>query len=90
MQGRDAQLLLFGVDVGANEESDEVKERDPGLLGEELLREGEAEGRRYPAHLHDWHEAGPPRGVDLVDVPGPGDNGHGNEVDAVLDGRNLR
>ena len=82
-------LLGHGVDVGADDECDDVEERNPGLLWEELLREGEGDWGGDPGHLHDWHEACSPGRVDLVICAGTGDDGHRNQVDTVLDWRNL-
>jgi hypothetical protein len=44
------QPLLLGVrvDVGSNHEADEVEERDPGLMREECLCEGEGDWRGDP------------------------------------------
>lgn len=88
-EGGEALLLGDGVDVGANDEADEVEEGNPELVGEELLGEGEADGRGDPADLHDLPEADADGGTDLVDSAGAGDEGHGDEVDCVLDGGDL-
>lgn len=88
-QGGEALFLGDGVDVGADDEGHEVEEGHPGLLGQELLGEGQADGRRDPAHAHHFPEAGPDGGLDLVEVLGTGDERHGDQVDAVLDGRDL-
>lgn len=79
----------MGVDVGSNEESNNVEEGHPGVLGEELLGEGQAQGRSDPADLHDGHEASLNGSANLVDVTRTGDNSHGGQVDAVLDGGDL-
>lgn len=79
----------MGVDVGSNDESNNIEEGYPGVLGEELLSEGQAQGRGNPADLHDRHEASPNGSANLVDGPRTGDNSHGGQVDAVLDGGNL-
>lgn len=79
-------LLGMGVDVGSDEEADDVEERHPGVLGQELLGKGQGQRGGDPADLHDGHEAGLDGGADLVDGAGAGDDGHGGEVDAVLDG----
>lgn len=77
------------IDVRPNHEPDEVEERDPQLVGQEGLREGERERRRDPADFHHGHEAGADGGADLVEGAGAGDDGHGGEVDDVLDGGDL-
>lgn len=82
-------LLGMGVDVGTDDEADEVEEDHPGVLGEELLREGEGDRRSDPADLHDRHEAGADGGAHLVEGLGTGNDGHGNQVDGVLDRGDL-
>ena len=82
-------LLRLGIDPGADDKGEDVEERHPGLLGQELLRKGQRQGRDDPADLHDGHEASSDGRSDLVEGPGPGDDGHGGEVDGVLDGCNL-
>ena len=79
----------MGVDVGSNEESNNVEEGHPGVLREELLSEGQAQGRGDPADLHNGHEASLNGSANLVDGARTGDNGHGGEVDAVLNGGDL-
>lgn len=85
------ESLLLGVriDVGTNDESDDVEEGHPCLLGQELLRECERDGRCGPRDLHDRHEAGPNGGAHLVEGTGAGNDGHASQVDGVLDGRDL-
>jgi len=78
------------VDVGADDEADDVEEGHPSRLGQELLGKGQGDGRDDPADLHDRPEAGLDGRLDLVESTGAGNQGHGHEVDAVLDGRNLR
>lgn len=75
-QSLETLLLGLGVDVGADEETDDVEEGNPGLLGQELLREGERDGGGHPGYLHDGHEAGLPGRVDRVDVARAVDDGH--------------
>jgi hypothetical protein len=89
-QGGKALLLGVGVDVGANDKADNVEEGHPRRLGQELLGKGERDGRDDPADLHDGPEAGLDRGTHLVKGAGTGDDGHGDEVYRVLDGRHLR
>lgn len=88
-EGGEALLLGDGVDVRADDEGDEVEEGHPELVGEELLRKGQADGRGDPGHAHDLPEADADCCPDLVIGAGAGDEGHGNEVDAVLDGSDL-
>lgn len=82
-----SQALLLGVrvDVGADDKGDDVEERHPRLLGQELLRERQGQRRGDPADLHDRHEAGPDGRAHLVEGPRAGDDGHGDEIDGVLD-----
>lgn len=87
---RSQSLLLGGrVDVGSDQESDEVEERHPCLLGQELLSERERDGRGDPGDFHDGQEAGAHGGAYLVEGAGAGDDGHGGQVDGVLDWRDL-
>ena len=79
----------MGVDIGSNEESNNVEEGHPGVLREELLSEGQTQGRGDPADLHDGHEASLDGSANLVDGARTGDNSHGGQVDAVLDGGDL-
>lgn len=78
------------IDIRADDKSDDVEKRHPGVLGQELLREREGEWGGDPADFHDGHEAGTDGGADLVEGTGAGDEGHGDEVDCILDGRDLR
>ena len=78
------------IDVGADDETDNVEEGHPGGLGQELLGECQRDGRDDPADLHDRPETGPDGRLDLVEGASARDEGHGDEVDAVLDGRDLR
>lgn len=89
-QGREALLLGQGVDVGANDEGDQVEEGDPELVREELLGKGQADGGREPRDAHDSPEADLDGCADLVERSGAGNQGHGHQVDAVLDGCNLQ
>lgn len=79
----------MGVDVGADEETDNVEERHPGVLREELLRESERNGGGDPADLHDGKETSLDGGADLVEGPCASDERHRGQVDRVLDGRHL-
>lgn len=88
-EGGEALLLGHGVDVGADDEGDDVEEGHPGGLGQELLGEGEAERRGDPRHLHHLHEADAHRRPHLVEGPGARDQRHGYEVHDVLDGGDL-
>jgi hypothetical protein len=88
-QGCKPLLLGVRVDVCTDDERDNVEERYPRLLREELLRKREADGGRDPADLHDRPEAGLDRCSNLVEGARAGDDGHSNEVNAVLDRRDL-
>lgn len=57
----------MGVDIGSNEETDDVEEGNPGVLGEELLGKGQSQWGGDPADLHDGQEAGTDGGADLVE-----------------------
>lgn len=76
LESGDPLLLGDGIDVGADDKGDEVEERHPCLLREELLGESEGDGRGCPGDLHDGHEAGADGGADLVGGAGAGDDGH--------------
>lgn len=86
----EALLLGDGVDVGTDDEGDEVEEGNPELVGEELLGKGQADGGGDPGDAHHLPEADLDGSANLVVSAGAGDEGHGDEVDAVLDGGNLR
>jgi hypothetical protein len=88
-QSREALLLGYGVDVGSDGEGDDVEERDPGVFGKELLGEGKSERGDDPADLHHRHESGLPGRVDLVECPRASDDGHREQVHAVLNRSNL-
>ena len=60
------------------------------MFGQELLGKGQCAGRDDPAHFHDRHETGSDGRSDLVEGPGAGNDGHGGEVDCVLDGGDLQ
>lgn len=64
------------IDVCPNHERHDVEERDPGMLGQELLGKRQCQWRGDPADLHDWHETGLDGGSDLVECPGTGDDCH--------------
>ena len=88
-QGCQPLLLRVGVDVRADDKGDDVEERHPHLLGQELLSKGQGDRGRDPRDLHDGHEAGADRRPDLVEGLCAGDDGHRDEVDGVLDWRDL-
>ena len=69
------------IDVGPNTERHNIEEGHPRLLRQELLGEGQSDGRGDPGHFHDGHEAGADGGADLMPGAGAGDDGHGGEVD---------
>ena len=58
-------------------------------MGQESLRESEGQGRCDPGDFHDGHEACAHGGADLVEGAGAGDDGHGGQVDDVLDWGDL-
>ena len=59
------------------------------MLRQEFLRERQSKRRGDPADFHNGHETRADRGADLVEGACAGDDGHGNEVDGVLDGGDL-
>lgn len=83
-------LLRLRVDPGANDKGNDIEEWHPSVLRQELLGKGQCQGRDDPTDFHDWHEAGSDRRSDLVEGPSAGNDGHGSEVDCVLDGCDLR
>lgn len=88
-QSSETLLLGVSIDVGTNDKADDVEERHPGLLGQELLGKGQCQRRGAPADLHDRQQAGANSGADLMNGAGSGDQGHCREVDGVLNGRDL-
>lgn len=88
-EGCEALLLGNGVDVGTNDEGDDVEEGDPELVGKELLRKGKADGRGDPRNAHHLPEANLDGSANLVVGTGTGDEGHGDQVNAVLDRSDL-
>lgn len=79
----------MGVDIGADEEPDDVEERHPGVLRQELLRKGQRKRRSHPADLHDGHETSADCRADLVEGACASDDSHRRQIDGVLDGRDL-
>jgi hypothetical protein len=88
-QSCEALLLRYRVDVRSDGEGHDVKERDPGVLGEELLGKGQSERGNDPANLHDRHEAGLPCRMDLVECSRARDDSHRHQIHTVLDRSNL-
>ena len=74
------------VDICPNDKSDNVEERYPDVLWEELLRECQGDWGDDPADLHHRHEASLDGRAYLVESARAGNDGHGNEVNCVLDG----
>jgi hypothetical protein len=88
-QSSEPLLLGVCVDVGTDDETDDVEEGHPSALWEELLGKGQRDGRDDPADLHDRPEASLDSRADLVECTGTRDERHRNEVYAVLDGGDL-
>lgn len=88
-QSFETLLLGVGVDVGSDEETNDVEEGHPGVLREELLGKGQSQRGGDPADLHDGHEAGADGGADLVEGARTSNDRHGAQVDGVLDGGDL-
>lgn len=82
-------LLGVGIDVGADDKGNDVEERHPGLLRQELLGESQGDGGGGPGDLHDGHETGADGGADLVEGAGACNDGHAGQVDCVLNGGDL-
>ena len=82
-------LLRLAVDPRPNHKANDIEKRHPRVLGQELLRERQRQRGRDPGHFHDGQEARADGGVDLVQGARAGDDGHGGEVDAVLDWGDL-
>ena len=89
-EGLKALLLGVRVDVGSDNEPDNVEEGHPGVLGKELLGKGQRDGRGDPADLHDGHETGPHGCADLVEGARARDHRHTAQVHGILNGRDLR
>ena len=66
----------MGVDIGSNEETNDVEEWHPSVLGEELLRERKCERGSDPADFHDGHETSANCGANLMEGARASDNGH--------------
>lgn len=79
-QSCETLLLGNGIDISTDNERNEVEERNPGALGKELLRKGQADGRGDPAHTHNLPEADLDSGPYLVECPRAGNKRHGDEV----------
>jgi len=77
------------IDVRPNDKSDQIKKRHPNLMRQEGLRERQRNRRGHPRDFHDRHEARAHGGADLVEGARARDQGHGGEVDEVLDGGDL-
>lgn len=88
-QGGQPLLLGHGVDVGADDERDQVEEGYPCVLGQELLRKGQAHGRRDPADTHDLPEPDADGSPHLMVRPGASYDSHGAQVNGVLNGGDL-
>jgi hypothetical protein len=78
------------IDVCTDDESDDVEEWHPGALGQELLSKRQGDWGYDPADLHDWPEARLDCRLHLVEGAGARDEGHGGEVNAILNRCDLR
>lgn len=81
--------LSHSVDIRSDDEGDDVEEGYPELIWEEFLRKGQADWRRDPRHAHDSPKADLDGRSHLVVCASTGNEGHGDQVDAVLNRRNL-
>lgn len=77
------------VDVRPDHKCHKVEERHPGLFGQELLGECERDWGSDPRHLHHRHEACANGSADLVKGACARNDGHGSQVDSILDGGDL-
>ena len=82
-------LLGLAIDPRPNHERNEIEERHPGVLGQELLRKGQSNRASDPGDFHHGHEARLDRGTDLVESTCASDEGHRGEVDHILNGCDL-
>lgn len=78
------------LQLTADDKGDKVEEWDPSLLGKELLGKRQTDWRSDPADLHDRPEASLDGGADLVESARTSNNCHEDEVNAVLNRRDLR
>lgn len=88
-QRRQALLLGNRVDVGADDERNNVEEGHPCVLGKELLGKSQADRRCNPADAHNFPETNLDSRPHVVEALGASNNGHGDEVDGILDRSNL-
>lgn len=79
----------MGIDVGADNEADNVKEWHPCLFWEELLRECERKRRDDPADFHHAEETSLDRSLDLVESARTSNEGHRRQINDVLNWRDL-
>lgn len=89
-QGLQPLPLRVGVDIGTDHETNNVEEGHPGLLRQELLGNGQRNGRSDPADLHDRHETGTDSCAHLMEGASASNDGHCNKVNGILDGCHLR
>jgi hypothetical protein len=85
-QSSEPLLLGVCVDVCADDETDNVEKGHPCSLGEELLSKSQRDGGHNPADLHDRPETSLDGCADLVECTGACNKGHGDKVNAVLNG----
>lgn len=78
------------VDVGANDEGNQVEKWHPCLGRKECLRKGQGDWGGEPADTHDGPEASADSGTHLVPGLSAGDPSHACEIDGVLDWCDLR
>lgn len=87
---RDSLLLGRLVDVGTDNEGDQVEEWHPRMRRQKLLGEQQREWTSAPRHLHNWHEPNLDSRADLVECPCAGNDCHAREVHGVLDRRDKQ
>lgn len=87
LEGCHSFLLSKSIDVGSNNETDKVEERNPSVFRQELLGEGQSQRAGDPANLHDREETGPDHSLDVLLLPGTSNDRHAGKVNNVLDWR---
>lgn len=86
----EALSLGVGIDICANDKSNDIEEWHPGMFGEEILRERQGDRRCDPADFHDRHETSADGGADLVEGARAGNNGHRDQVYGILNRSDLQ
>ena len=64
------------IDIGADDEGNDVEERNPSLLRQELLRKCQGQWGSNPGNFHNWHETSSNSRADLVESLGTSNDCH--------------